>query len=90
MLLVFWLLALASGPSSFAGAQAVVGSWLGTLVLFGYTFVLFYHMGNGVRHLVWDMGYGFDIDVAQFSGMLVLAFAAVMTIFTWIIVAAAG
>lgn len=90
VLLTWWLMALAAGPSSFATAQAVAGSWFGLLVLFGYTFVIFYHMGNGIRHLVWDAGYGFDLDVARFSGMLVLAFAAVMTIFTWIVVAVAG
>ena len=90
VLLTWWLVALASGPESFGTIQGIVDSWFGGLVLFGYTFVLFYHFGNGIRHLVWDAGYGFDIDVARFSGMLVLAFAAVMTILVWIIVAAAG
>ncbi|HEX6145002.1 MAG TPA: succinate dehydrogenase, cytochrome b556 subunit [Geminicoccaceae bacterium] len=90
VLLTWWLVALAGGPESFATVQWLVDSWFGGLVLFGYTFVLFYHLGNGVRHLVWDAGYGFDIDIARFSGMLVLAFAAVMTILVWIIVAAAG
>ncbi|MDX1541607.1 MAG: succinate dehydrogenase, cytochrome b556 subunit [Geminicoccaceae bacterium] len=90
VLLTWWLMALASGPEAFATAQDIVTSWFGLLVLFGYTFVIFYHMGNGIRHLVWDMGYGFDLDVARFSGMLVLAFAAVMTIFIWIVVLVAG
>ena len=60
------------------------------LSVFGYTLVVFYHFGNGIRHLVWDAGYGFELDVARFSGMLVLAFAAVMTVLVWIIVAVAG
>ena len=64
LLLTWWLLALASGPEAFATVQAVMDSWLGVLVLFVYTLVLFYHMGNGVRHLVWDFGYGFDVEVA--------------------------
>jgi succinate dehydrogenase / fumarate reductase, cytochrome b subunit len=68
VLLTWWLLALAHGPDAFALVQAVLGSWIGVLVLFLYTFVLFYHMGNGVRHLVWDFGYGFDVDVARRSG----------------------
>lgn len=90
VLLTWWLLALASGPSAFATVQAVVDSWFGALVLFGYTFVLFYHMGNGVRHLVWDLGYGFDVEVARQSGAAVLAFAGAMTIIVWIVVAAVG
>lgn len=90
VLFTWWLLALAGGRSSFDTVHGIVTSWFGLLVLFGYTFALFYHLGNGVRHLVWDAGYGFDIDVARFSGMLVVAFAAVMTVLVWIIVAVAG
>ena len=65
ILLTWWLLALASGPEAFATVQAVMRSWLGVLVLFLWTFVLFYHLGNGVRHLVWDAGYGFEIETAR-------------------------
>lgn len=90
LLLTWWLVALAGGRESFATIEGLVDSWFGGLVLFGYTLVVFYHLGNGVRHLVWDAGYGFDIDVARFSGMLVLAFAAVMTVAVWIVVAIAG
>jgi len=90
VLLTWWLLALASGPEAFATVQAVVDSWFGVLVLFGYTAVLFYHLGNGVRHLVWDAGYGFDLEVAKNSGIAVLAFAGIMTVLTWLVVAVSG
>lgn len=90
VLLTWWLLALASGPEAFASIHWLVDSWFGGLVLFGYTFVLFYHFGNGVRHLGWDMGYGFDLETARMSGYAVLAFAAVMTLLVWIIVGIAG
>jgi succinate dehydrogenase / fumarate reductase, cytochrome b subunit len=90
IILTWWLVALASGPAAFAGMQGVSGAWFGTLLLFLYTPVLFYHMGNGVRHLVWDVGYGFDPDVAYKSSLAVLAFAGVMTVLTWIVVVAAG
>jgi succinate dehydrogenase / fumarate reductase cytochrome b subunit len=90
ILLTWWLLALASGPEAFATVQTVAGSWIGVLILFLWTFTLFYHMGNGVRHLVWDCGYGFDLEVARKSGIAVLAFAGVMTIITWLVVAIAG
>lgn len=89
-LLTWWLLALASGPEAFATVQGVMRSWLGLLVLFGYTFVLFFHMANGVRHLVWDVGYGFDPETAYRSGIAVLVFAGVMTVGTWLIVGSAG
>jgi succinate dehydrogenase / fumarate reductase cytochrome b subunit len=90
ILFTWWLLALASGPEAFATVQAVMHSWIGVLVLFIYTFVLFYHLGNGVRHLVWDAGYGFDIEIAARSGIAVLAFAGIMTVLTWFVIAVAG
>lgn len=90
LLLTWWLIALASGPEAFATAQAVVGSWIGVLILFLGTFALFYHMGNGVRHLVWDFGYGFDLEVARHSGIAVLVFAGMMTVVTWLVVGIAG
>jgi succinate dehydrogenase / fumarate reductase cytochrome b subunit len=90
LLLTWWLLALASGPEAFAVVQAVMHSWIGVLVLFVYTFVLLYHLGNGIRHLVWDAGYGFDIEVAARSGIAVLAFAGAATVLVWLVLAIAG
>ena len=90
VLFTWWLLALASGPNAFATVQAVVDSWFGVLVLFIYTVVLFYHMGNGIRHLIWDFGYGFDPEVAYRSGAAVLVFAGVMTIVVWLVIAVTG
>jgi succinate dehydrogenase / fumarate reductase, cytochrome b subunit len=90
ILFTWWLLALAHGPDAFAVVQAVIDSWIGVLVLFLSTFALFFHMGNGVRHLVWDFGYGFDPDVALRSGIAVLVFAGAMTVVTWLVIAAAG
>ena len=90
VLLTWWLLALASGPDAFATVQAVMHSWIGVLVLFIYTFVLFYHLANGVRHLAWDAGYGFELPVAISSGVAVLGAAGVLTIVLWIALAIAG
>jgi succinate dehydrogenase / fumarate reductase cytochrome b subunit len=90
ILFTWWLLALASGPEAFATVQAVMRSWLGVLVLFLYTFVLFYHLANGVRHLVWDVGYGFELRTAYQSGLAVLGFAGVMTVLTWLVIAVSG
>src|SRR5215470_13862202 len=58
LLLVWWLVALAMGPQAFALAQGFIGSWLGKLLLLGWSFSLFFHLANGIRHLVWDTGQG--------------------------------
>ncbi len=84
LLLAWWLMALAGGPDSFATFQAVTDNLLGGLILFGLTFVLFFHLLNGIRHLAWDMGYGFDLATAQLTGGLVIAAAGALTILAWI------
>ena len=83
--LVYWLLAAAHGPASFERAQIFMGSWFGQLVLLGVSFSLFYHLANGVRHLIWDSGYGFEMSVLRLTGIVVVVFAFVLTILTWII-----
>jgi succinate dehydrogenase / fumarate reductase, cytochrome b subunit len=90
ILLTWWLLALASGPEAFATVQAVLRSWFGALVLFLWTLALFYHLGNGVRHLIWDAGYGFAIETARTSAIAVLVFAGAMTVLTWLVITLAG
>lgn len=90
LLLSWWLLALASGPEAFARVEWWKDSFIGVLVLFGYTFVLAFHLGSGMRHLVWDAGYGFDPDVARKSGLAVLVFAGVVTLMIWLAIAIVG
>lgn len=83
LLLVCWLLAAAGGPERFEPVRALVGSPLGLLLLFGWTFALFYHLGNGVRHLVWDIGFGFERRQAHISGWLVIVFSVLATALAW-------
>ncbi|MGF1527732.1 MAG: succinate dehydrogenase, cytochrome b556 subunit [Candidatus Competibacterales bacterium] len=83
LLLTYWLAAAAAGPEAFATAQGLLGSWLGRIVLFLWTLALFYHLGNGIRHLVWDAGYGFQLATAQRSGWLVVAAAPILTVLAW-------
>lgn len=85
LLLVYWLVALAGGEQSYAGAQAFFGSWFGQLVLLACTFSLFYHLCNGVRHLFWDIGVGFELETAYRSGYAVVGASVVMTVLAWII-----
>ncbi|WP_119461694.1 succinate dehydrogenase, cytochrome b556 subunit [Rhodospirillaceae bacterium SYSU D60014] len=84
LLLVYWLIAAAQGPEAFATAQALVGSWIGRLLLFGWTIALFYHLANGIRHLVWDTGLWLDLPSVYASGRGVLIATALLTIVTWI------
>ena len=85
LLLVWWLVAAASGPEAFATVQGFIGSILGRLLLFGWTLALFYHLCNGIRHLFWDAGYGFELDVAYRSGLAVLGASVALTLITWIL-----
>lgn len=85
LLLVYWLLSIASGPEAYANARAFFGSWFGQLVLFAWTFALFYHLCNGIRHLFWDIGFGFELPTVYASGKAVLIVSAVLTLFTWLL-----
>lgn len=85
VLIAWWLLALAGGGDSYDLVQTVLHSIVGQLILFLWTFVLFFHAANGVRHLFWDAGYGFDKTVAHKSGIAVIAAAAGLTILVWLI-----
>ncbi|MCS3902425.1 succinate dehydrogenase / fumarate reductase cytochrome b subunit [Methylohalomonas lacus] len=87
LVLCYWLLALAAGPDSYANAQAVIGSWPGQLLLFGWVAALYYHLANGIRHLFWDAGYGLELKTTYASGFAVVAVSIVLTVATWIIAA---
>jgi len=85
LLLVYWLVAAANGPAAYADAQRLLGSLVGKLFLFLWTWALFYHMANGIRHLAWDLGYGFELESADRSGMSVVIASVVLTVLTWLI-----
>lgn len=84
LVLVWWLVAASAGPEEFAVVQGFLGSWIGRLMLFGWTFSLFYHLCNGIRHLFWDAGMGFELEQAFKSGMAVLIGAGVLTVIAWV------
>lgn len=81
-LIVWWLLGAAIGPEAFAAPDWLLTSWLGALFLIGSAFAFFYHLCNGVRHLVWDIGLGFGLETSHTSGVIVLAAAGALTLFT--------
>jgi succinate dehydrogenase / fumarate reductase cytochrome b subunit len=78
--LVWWVLAAAIGPGAYAQAQGFLGSWFGILLLIGWAFSLFFHLCNGVRHLVWDTGRGLDLPSTYAGGWTVVAASVVLTL----------
>jgi len=88
VLLVYWLIAAASGPEAYEHAQAVLGSMLGQLLLFLWTWALFYHLFNGIRHLFWDAGYGFEMEQVYKSGKGVVWASVILTFLCWLFAAA--
>ena len=83
LMLLWWLFAAATGAGAFAVFQEFSASWIGRLVLFGWSFALFYHLCNGIRHFVWDVGRGYEVASAYFSAWLVIVAAIVLTLLAW-------
>ena len=81
--LAWWLLAVAAGGESYAHASACLASPFGQFVLFGFSLALVYHLLNGIRHLLWDAGWGFKIPQVYKSGYTVLALTVVFTAAIW-------
>ena len=83
LLLVYWIIAAAVGPEAFAQAQGLIGSVIGRLLLLGWTFALFFHLANGIRHLFWDMGLGFELKTMSITGWAVVVLALLLTLIAW-------
>ena len=90
LIVAAWAVALASGPDAYAGFKGLMGSIPGKVVMFGLTLSVFYHLANGVRHLVWDTGRGLDVKSANASAVVVFAFAAAATLAIWAIASQTG
>ena len=84
LILVCWLIAAATGETAFNEVQAFLGSIVGRLLLLGWSFALFYHLCNGLRHLFWDAGKGFEIETAYMTGRIVIAASILLTIGAWL------
>ena len=81
----WWLIAAASGPSAFDTVQWFLGSFIGVLLLMGVTAAAWFHTLAGIRHLAWDAGWGYDIPTVYKTGRAVLIATAVMTVLTWLL-----
>ena len=84
-LLAWWLIAVASGPTAYATFQSAAGSWIGRLILFGYTWALLHHMLGGIRHLIWDLLYGFERAEREWMARATLFGSVALTIFIWLL-----
>ena len=80
-----WLSAAAKGPDAYQTVHALIVSIPGRLVLFGFTAALFFHLTNGIRHLVWDTGRGLDLPCAQASNRIVIGATVALTALSWFI-----
>jgi succinate dehydrogenase / fumarate reductase cytochrome b subunit len=78
IVLCWWLVAIASGPEPFNQFTSLAITPLGQVILFGFVWSLSYHLMNGMRHLAWDLGYGFALNTANRSGVVVIALSVVL------------
>jgi succinate dehydrogenase / fumarate reductase cytochrome b subunit len=90
LILAGWAIALALGPASYLFYMQLLGSSLGRVVMFALTVSLFYHLANGVRHLVWDAGEGFDLKTANLTSVATIAFGVAAAVAVWVIAAMMG
>jgi succinate dehydrogenase / fumarate reductase cytochrome b subunit len=85
ILLTWWLVAVAAGGEIFTATHAFIASPVGVVLLFGWSAAFFFHLCNGIRHLAWDAGYGFDLRQAFLGSYVVLATTVVLTALAWLI-----
>ena len=84
LLLTWWVTAAAIGPGPYAQATDFIGSAIGQLLMLGFSLALFFHLCNGVRHLVWDAGKGFEKTTTATSNVIVIVAALTLTAVSWL------
>lgn len=85
LLFAWWLVAAASGPAAYGHFEAFISSIIGRIILLGFTFALFFHLCNGIRHLGWDTVSGMDLPTMHRTGWLVVVASIVLTIAVWLL-----
>ena len=85
LLIVWWLMAAASGEAYFDWVSGIFGSWFGLFVLFCFSWALVHHLLGGIKHLAWDIGYGFEKERATRVAQLQIVASVVLTVAVWII-----
>jgi succinate dehydrogenase / fumarate reductase cytochrome b subunit len=90
LLLAWWLLAAATGQNAYDAFQAFATSWIGRLILFGYTWALIHHALGGIRHFIWDLGYGFGPEEREWLVRANLIGSIALTVLLWFVLAMGG
>ena len=85
ILMFFWISTFSLGESNYELFLLAINSFFGKFILIGFTWSMSFHIFSGIRHLVWDMGYGFEIKTANISGVLVILSSLVSTIIFWLL-----
>jgi succinate dehydrogenase / fumarate reductase cytochrome b subunit len=83
LMLSYWLLSIASGAEAYQAMSIHFNAWYGQLILLLFTFSLYLHLCNGIRHLFWDTGYGFEIKTSNYSGYAVFIVSTLLCVITW-------
>ena len=84
ILIFFWLLSLSFGESNYELFLLIINSFFGKFILIGFTWSMSFHILSGIRHVAWDLGYGFEIKTANISGIIVIICSLVLTIIFWL------
>ncbi|MBZ9790639.1 succinate dehydrogenase, cytochrome b556 subunit [Rhizobium sp. 3T7] len=85
LLVAWWLIAAATGQAYYEWVNWILSSIVGKLVLLGYTWALLHHMVGGLRHFVWDLGYGFDKEVSTKMAQASIVISLCLTVVVWVI-----
>ena len=85
ILIFFWLIFLSLGENYYQSFLLTINSFIGKFILIGFTWSMSFHILSGIRHLVWDLGYGFEIKTANISGIIVIISSLVLTIIFWLL-----
>ena len=84
ILIFFWLLILSLGENNYESFLLVINSFIGKFFLIGFTWSMSFHLLSGLRHLIWDFGYGFEIKTANISGIIVIISSLILTVIFWL------
>ena len=85
ILIFFWLVVLSFSENNYELFLLVINSFFGKFILIGFTWSMIFHMLSGIRHLFWDLGYGFEIKTANISGIIVIISSLVLTVIFWLL-----
>ena len=85
ILIFFWLIVLSFGETNYELFLLTINSFFGKFILIGFTWSMIFHLLSGIRHLAWDLGYGFEIKTANISGIIVIVLSLMVTVIFWLL-----